>query len=330
MSHPSFVDDLVKSCVGCRSCQSVCPSFRHGGCSPFSVFNEGATNVDLCIGCGKCNTVCKDTDPKTAMSHLKVEKLDLRVPETFIKHGLMFPPVSEEDLSDLPDVRKGEDVYIMPGCVVKGKVPFLMYSALKAFEVLGIGADELPKNTCCMYSLPLSSIEPREKDKYKFAMRKVAAGRDMVALCSGCTVELARSAVYAPHLVTYLPKYLERIKALPGVDLKVSLEPGCSCERYMKDFIAIVEATGATIVNKSYGCCGKNVPEIADRCMEDRFKESEGADVIILGCPNCFVFYDNHPKGMPVLYIAELIALAAGDRETQRYHRIKLKDHRTE
>ena len=90
------------------------------------------------------------------------------------------------------------------------------------------------------------------------------------------------------------------------------------------DFRMIVEATGVEIINKSYGCCGKSIPDISDKLMAERQAECQGADFIVVGCPNCLTFYDNVPNGVPVVHLSELIAMAAGDRETVKFHKLKL------
>jgi heterodisulfide reductase subunit B len=43
-----------------------------------------------------------------------------------------------------------------------------------------------------------------------------------------------------------------------------------------------------------------------------------------MGCPNCQWFYDNYEGGKPVIHLAELLAMAAGDTETLKFHRIPL------
>ncbi|MCQ2078836.1 MAG: (Fe-S)-binding protein [archaeon] len=323
---PQFVVDIMASCVGCRRCEKVCPSHQHGGCSPWLSMIAKDPNTVSCIGCGKCSEVCRHTNPKRAMMYLKAEKLGLQVPDVFTRHGFVLPPASDEWREGLLEMKRGDDVYLIPGCIVNGKLPYLKYAAHRAFEVLGVGMSELPGNTCCMYPLPLRSMGECERDSYKYRMRANAKGRDMVTLCSGCTIELGLSAVHAPNICTYLSKYLDRIRALPGVDLRVAIEPGCASERYMSDFEAIVRATGATPIGNKYGCCGKAIEGINSKLMAERQAECQGADAIILGCPNCQVFYDNVPDGIPVLNLAELIALAAGDRETQRFHRLKLRE----
>ncbi len=322
---PSFVEDIMASCLGCRRCEKVCPSFKYGGCSPWlSMLERDNANATMCIGCGKCSEVCKHTDPKLALLYLRAEYLNAQVPESFESTGYSIPPASDEWKEKVPAYTEGNDVYMLPGCIVQGRLPYLKYAAVKAFQALGIGLGELPENTCCMYPVPFRVMEEPERNEYKYKMRAKAHGKDTVTLCAGCTDELGRSGVYAPHICTYLAKYLDRIRKLPGVKLKVAIEPGCSAERYMKDIIAIVEATGAEYVGNACGCCGKNVKGINDKLMAEREAECAEADVIVMGCPNCQWFYDNYEGGKPVIHLAELLAMAAGDTETLKFHRIPL------
>jgi len=214
---------------------------------------------------------------------------------------------------------------VMPGCVAKRRVPFVVYAARRALGYLGLGNAELPGNTCCTYPL-VFKLETREsKEELKSGMSRQAGGRDTVTLCGGCTHELRDSGIDFPHISVYLARYLDRIKALRGINLKVSVEPGCSVEEYADDFRAVVEACGCTIVNRSSGCCGKGIPGVQQGLMAEREAESEGADAVIIGCPNCLTAYDTYEGGLPVLHISELVCLAAGDSTTQRYHRIKLE-----
>ncbi len=324
---PRFVEDIMASCLGCRRCEKVCPSYKLGGCSPWlSMLERDNANTLMCIGCGKCSTVCKHTDPRLALMYLKAEMMKAQVPESFHQTGFALPPASDEWKSKVPAYKEKNDVYLIPGCKVQSMVPYLKYAAWKVFDSLGIGLAELPSNTCCMYPVPFRVMEEPIRNGYKYVMRANAGGKDMVTLCSGCTNELGMSGVYAPHVSVYLTKYLEKIRSFPGVKLKVALEPGCSAERFLKDIRLIVEATGAEIVNRSYGCCGKNVEGINDKLMAEREKECEGADAIVVCCPNCMTFYDKYEGGLPVIHIIELLALAAGDTNTLQFHNIKLSD----
>lgn len=323
---PDHVVDLMTNCVGCKRCLKVCPSFKHGGCNPWLSMIAKDPHTEMCIGCGKCSEVCRHTNPKLVMMYLKAEKLQLQVPEAFKRCGYVLPPVSDDWKKEVPEYSEGTQVLYMPGCIVQAKAPYLKYAIVKAFEAVGIAAGELPENTCCMYPLPLRSMDEAQRTEYKVAARGNAAGRDLVTLCAGCTNELGTSGVYAPHISTYFAKYLDRIRALPGLKgKKVAFEPGCASERFVSDFRMIVEATGVEIINKKYGCCGKSIPHVSEELMGERQLEGQGADFIVVGCPNCQVFYDDVPNGIPVVHLSELIAMAAGDFETQKFHKLKIK-----
>jgi heterodisulfide reductase subunit B len=82
-------------------------------------------------------------------------------------------------------------------------------------------------------------------------------------------------------------------------------------------------------------CCGGGLTGIDDRIsaaiLNDnivKFKEA-GANTILTPCPFCFVQFDLKQKdNVPVLYLAELMALALGagaDEIGLKYHRIKLQ-----
>ncbi len=323
--NSKMVEALMVSCIGCKRCEKVCPSYAHGGCDPYYVMHGWDGNVKACIGCGKCSESCPATDPKTVMMHMKAEALGLSIPDSFVKHGYVIPPKDASWREGLLEVPEGDDMYLMPGCIVNGKIPHLKYAAARAFRAVGVGIRELPGNKCCMYPLPLRGMTDVERNSVKYRMRNGMHGRETVTLCSGCCNEMARGGVYTPHVSTVLARYTGRIAELPGVGgLKVALEPGCSAERFAADFEAVVRSTGAEPIGNSRGCCGKNIEGVSEALMKERQAECADADVIVVGCPNCMVFYDAVPNGKPVLHLTELVALAAGDSETQRYHRLKL------
>lgn len=325
-TNAKLVEDLMISCIGCKRCLKACPSYANGGCDPYYVMHGWDGNVKACIGCGKCSEVCPATDPKTVMLHMKAEALGLPVPEAFVKYGYVIPPADPSWKEGLPEIPEGKDMYLLPGCIVNGRLPYLKYATARAFQAVGVGIKELSDNKCCMYPIPLRSMTDVERNSVKYRMRNRMQGREAVTLCAGCCNEFARGGVYAPHVSTILARYLERIRGLPGLKgLKVALEPGCSAERFMKDFEAVVRATGAEPVGNRYGCCGKNIPGVKDALMKERQEECADADAIVAGCPNCMVFYDAVPGGKPVIHLTELVALAAGDSETQMYHSLKIR-----
>ena len=45
---------------------------------------------------------------------------------------------------------------------------------------------------------------------------------------------------------------------------------------------------------------------------------------MVVGCPMCLVKYDALPEGKPVVHISELVAMAAGDRESLGFHSIQI------
>ncbi len=320
------ITDLMARCIECGLCSDACPSHAHGGCDPFLVMTgkEGGKVRD-CIGCGACTEVCPTTDPKQVMMYRKSEALGLEVPGVFLRTGYVMPPADPSWRDGLPGIPSGEDIFLMPGCTTVCKVPFLQYATERALDAVGVHGSALPKNTCCMYPLSLRSLTDAQRDVYKHRMENSGVGRPIVTICAGCTNELARSGVQTTHLSVFLADYLDRIKELPGTDLKVALQPGCSGKIFAKEFEAVVRATGARPIGNPFGCCGKTIPRIADELMAERQAEAAEADAIVVGCPMCFRMYDSRPHSKPVLYLGELVALAAGDRETQRFHLNRLE-----
>ena len=63
---------------------------------------------------------------------------------------------------------------------------------------------------------------------------------------------------------------------------------------------------------------------MAGPLREERMRECAGADIVVVGCPMCLVKYDALPEGKPVVHISELVAMAAGDRESLGFHSIQI------
>ncbi|MCQ2078902.1 MAG: (Fe-S)-binding protein [archaeon] len=322
--HRAMVESLMARCIRCGACDDACPSARHGGCIPSVIMGGGETNLRACICCGRCSDVCPETDPKLVMMALKADLIGAKVPERFHECGYVTTQCGSEMCEGLPEIDDGDDVYVVPGCVAKRRVPFVVYSARRALQLIGKGNRELPGNRCCTHPLVFSLESERSKEEIIRGMGESAEGRDTVTLCGSCTLEFARQGIDFPHICTYLAHHLDALRSLPGAGLRVSVEPGCSTEHYFDDFCAVVRACGCEIVNDTCGCCGKGIPGVQEGLAVERQRESEKADVIVIGCPNCLTAYDRTEGGKPVLYLTELVCLAAGESMTQRYHRIKL------
>jgi heterodisulfide reductase subunit B len=274
-----------------------------------------------CIGCGQCSRVCEHTAPKYVMMYMKSFTKGVTVPKIYDDTGFVVPisDVSRDEC--IPEWSEG-NLCLMSGCIVEAKAPYLVYSAVSSLKSMGFGCTKIPENKCCTYPVPFRQMTDGERDALKVKISDSAEGKRILALCPGCEDELVNSGADASHIVRFYAEHSEEIRRLGGVKMKVALEPGCHGPELMDDMLKVVEATGAEYIGNPMGCCGKTVPEISDKLMAERQMETEGADVIISACPMCFSRYDEAENGKPVLFITELVALAAGDRITFKYHNI--------
>lgn len=149
--------------------------------------------------------------------------------------------------------------------------------------------------------------------------------------------------------VKHLPGFLlEREADLRSVivsplDMTLSPHPGCHMLRpsailrcdasFHPQVIArITSWTGArTVEGEPWpGCCGGGLAgmdeTLSSKMMADQVKghEATGAAAIVTPCPFCFVQFDLRQRSLPVLYLAELVALAMGAPP----QRIGLQHHR--
>ena len=315
MSLDFEIERLRSRCVGCGRCVKVCPSFRHGGLNPMEVMQGGEGNLDTCIGCGCCSEACAHTNPAIVMKDLIARARGIHVSQVFRDTGYAMPPAD-----DAPEPGwTGDGVGIMPGCVVKAKVPYVNLATASALRAMGFGCRELPGNTCCMHPVQFREMTEDERVHYKRVMGDSAGGDVIVTLCGGCSDELIDADVPAEHIVQFLHRNLDR---LPRFDspVRVGLEPGCSVMKHADLMREVVEAMGCEIVNTTMGCCGKNTP-VSNPLMDEREQECKEADWIVVACPMCLVKFDAQPEGIPTVHVSELVAMAAGDRDSLGYHR---------
>ncbi len=319
---------LMQKCISCGKCTPNCPAFKYGGVDPHEVMIGGETDVSTCILCGTCSQVCRRTDPFTVMRDLKALELGLHVSEAYKETGLAMKVTEHPSSKELPFESDGDDVYIMPGCVVQCKAPFLEYAAAVAVRSVGKTCSELEGTGCCLR--PPQFREVAETDRHRILMDMVsrADGKDLITLCGGCTEALDYERLDNINMIEFLHRNIERLPKIAR-PFKVAIEPGCSCMSLKKKMTEVVEALGFEPVDNAMGCCGKDTP-LAERMMADREKECGNGCAIVVACPKCFTKYDAQLDGMPVLYLAELVALAAGRRETLKYHAIPVDPDKEE
>lgn len=314
------IERIRQTCIMCGNCERVCPSFKHGGIDPMEVMAGGEEDLDQCIMCGNCSRACRRSDPFTVIRDLIYIEKGMSVSETFLKTGFVRPPAEDRCVEPEWD---GNDAYVMLGCVVNSMAPFIEYAASKSMDAIGVRASRLPGEVCCLHPVQFMAMPEIEKRAIRKRSCEGADGRDIVTLCAGCSEELEKVDDRVFHIIGYLHSHLD---SLPSFDepVKVGMEPGCSAEHLRKQMKSVLERMNCVVVNSSIGCCGKNAP-VREELMAEREKECEGAEMIVVGCPMCFVKYDSQPEGLPTVHIAELVAMAAGYPKSTVFHRIPLK-----
>ncbi len=319
------ITELLSKCIQCGLCRDTCPSYAHGGCDPMSVMNGDTATAVSCIGCERCSYVCEQTDPFRAISYIKCMETNAKVPKVFAEEGFVMHAAKSPSLTELSFPWKGDDAYVMPGCMVRCRAPYLMHAAAVALDSIGMKCSELPGNTCCTFPAMLRSLTDGERNSYKKKMNDSASGKQIMTLCPGCESEMSGYGSDAIHIAKVLAKNAASLPKLK-MHLRVALEPGCHEPSMLGDMKRIADAVGAEYIGNDHGCCGKSVPRISSELMDERQKEIAGADAVIVACPSCFLRYDSVKDGnVPVMHIVELVALAAGDGATLKYHIIHSK-----
>lgn len=317
---------LMQKCISCGKCTPYCPANKYGGVDPHEIMIGGETDVSTCILCGTCSQVCRRSDPFTVMRDLKALANDLHVSQAYKDTGYAMPMADHPSRSELKMEWDGDDVCIMPGCVVECKVPYLEYAALTAVKITGKKCSELEGSGCCLRPPQFREMQETERHAEILSMIASGHGKEIITLCGGCTDALDRHGQKNTNMVQFLYNNIDKLPKFEK-SFKVALEPGCSSMPLKKEMIAVVEALGCEFVNNGMGCCGKDTP-LSEVMMEDREKECGNGCMIIVACPKCFTKYDAQPGGMPVLFLSELVAWAAGHTETFKYHNIPIEPER--
>ncbi|OPX64749.1 MAG: CoB--CoM heterodisulfide reductase subunit B [Methanomassiliicoccales archaeon PtaB.Bin134] len=158
-----------------------------------------------------------------------------------------------------------------------------------------------------------------------------------------------RGEVQIHHLPGYLLEHEEGVRRLitRPMGLRLAPHPGCHMlrpsevlrlDRSFRPEVLdkIASWAGATVDPGPEwpACCGGGLAGIdevlsAELLMDSvRGPQASKVDAILTPCPFCFVQFDIKQKeGVPVLYLAELMALAMGaspERIGLRYHRTKI------
>ena len=314
---------LMQKCISCGKCTPYCPANKYGGVDPHEVMLGGETDVSTCVLCGTCSQVCRRSDPFTVMRDLKALENDLHVSQVYKDTGYAMPKTEHPSRTDLQLDWDGDDVYVMPGCVIECKAPFLEYAAMKAIKAVGVTCSELKGSGCCLRPPQFRDMQSTERHDRIVEMTSNANGKDIVTLCGGCTEALDENGEKNLNMITFLYNHIDKLPRFKR-RFKVAVEPGCSCMPIKKEMLAIIDALGCEFVNNDMGCCGKDTP-LAELMMADREKECGNGCLIVVACPKCFTKYDAQPGGMPVLYLPELVAWAAGNTDTFKYHNIPIE-----
>lgn len=313
------IAELMTRCIGCGECVDACISHRYGGCNPLEVMKGDLEKAKGCIGCGSCNDVCGFTIPKKVMMYAVNTVNNLDVPAVYRETGYNLPAADREGMP-IPDYADDADAQLMPGCMANAFAPYLEYAGVKALGIVGRKVGRFDGG-CCTYPVFFRGLSDEERDDMKRRAAGSLNGRRLFTLCSGCDDEMRATGFDSEHIFRILHDNLDVLKTLPGAGLCVAVQPGCGLKAVIGEFREIVEACGCTTVDVEQGCCGKMIPGISERIMSERQSQMMGVDAVVVGCPSCFVRYDEWGGGIPVLHIAELVCIASGDRTTLMCHR---------
>ena len=312
------IDHLRKTCINCGKCTAVCPSLKHGGFDPKEMMVAGVGDITLCIQCGKCSQVCFRTDPFRVMRDCLALYKEEHPNENYQRYRFILPPAEEQ----MEPGWNGDDVCVIPGCVVESRLPYLKYACRVALDSIGKRSHQISDNQCCMMPSMFSELGEMGRRPVRTMMVRGEKG-DLVALCAGCASEFRHDGTEVKHLLEYLFENIDSLPVSPK-SYKVAIEPGCSMDRHYKQMKAVVEKMGFTIVNETYGCCGSKKPPL-NTMLKEREEECADSDFIVLNCPFCMTKYEKFEGGKPCMHIAELVAFAAGDSTTLGLHNIPLK-----
>lgn len=320
----SYLEDeisrLMQKCISCGKCTIQCPSAKYGGCDPHEVMMIGEGDIEDCILCGTCSRVCRRTDPMAVIKGLLYLRGQGDFGDVFERTGYIHSMEDCPSRSELVTEWDDDGINILPGCVVKTKVPYLEHASAVALRAMGFQCKELEGNGCCMRPAQFSNLMDLDKRAYRAEMIERASGKDVLALCNGCSEEMRSSSIVVKDIIQFLHDNIDRLPRMER-PFPVAIEPGCLANDLKDEMREVVEAVGCTVINSRTGCCGKDA-RVSSDLMAERMRECSGSGAIVVPCPRCFVRYDSYQGGKPVLYLMELVAMASGSYDSLRYHRI--------
>ncbi|MHA1785460.1 MAG: CoB--CoM heterodisulfide reductase iron-sulfur subunit B family protein [Candidatus Helarchaeota archaeon] len=215
------------------------------------------------------------------------------------------------------------------------------------------GLDVLTFCNGCFETLKTAYVELSHNEKKKEEVNKILAevGKEY------------KGTIKVKYFLDYLYNDfgLEKISELvtrPLDNLKVATFYGCHYGRpnYILDFDdplrpvsmdRVVEALGAQSVEylKKYQCCGSAISGVDEDAqlslLETKLKQIKRveADLLTVVCPACYMQFDGNQRKVnqhynteykiPVLYLAELVAIAFGVDEKDlglKFHTVKAKE----
>lgn len=322
----SMIEDeiaaLTRKCISCGKCTQHCPSYEYGGIDPHEIMVGGESDLSACIACATCSRVCNYTDPFSVIRDMKALESGAHVPEVYRETGYVTKRRDHPSRDELETVWDGDQVQIIPGCGVECMAPFLEHAASVAIRSVGKTCEKLEGAGCCLRPVVFREMSAFERNDTLKKMVARAGDSEVVTLCGGCTEAFEGVNEDAPHILQFLHRNMELIPKLKR-PIKVALEPGCACMHMKKELKELAEHIGCETVGNDMGCCGRDT-HLSPRMMEDREAECGNASLIVACCPKCFMKYDAQPGGMPVMYVAELVALAFGNTDTLKYHAIPI------
>ncbi len=301
----------VDRCLGCRACETACPSGVHYG----QIFELAKAKMPSKRW--RSSLLRQLTDVKRARRQFKLAALlpGRKLPN-FVSRLLTKQPTSTRiprpqesrnypPLEALPPI-KGQ-VALLRGCVMDALFPNVHEATIRLLRRVGFEVIEI-RNQCCG-ALHAHSGDLQEARK-KFNQLVTSLPSDIILLTNsaGCGSHLKESGAMAKDVSEFLYEngLVDALKMSHGITCRVGYHDAChlahgqGVRRQPRELLRSVPGAELVEIPDSDRCCGSagiyNVqqPTLAKHLLDQKWGSIEVAkpDIVVSGNPGCHAWID--------------------------------------
>lgn len=334
------VGQHLDTCLGCRACESACPSGVQYG----AILEMGRTQVEN-VQKHRAKRLFLNglSDPKKLRIQLGLSRIlpGRRIPKVLSQILSGQAPEADKpqpqrkldwpqiDVSKLPAI-KGE-VYMLEGCVMRVMYPNVHEATRRLLRRLGYVVK--PSHSGCCGALHSHNGFLEVGQEYAKRLAETMPGESPIIVNSaGCGSHMKEQAAFGDRVKDISEFFVEQglldlLRQLPSIDRKVTYHDACHLAHGQKirsqprDLLEAIPGLELVEMPEADMCCGSagiyNVtqPKLARELLERKYSNaaSTGARLIVTGNPGCHGWIAQavreHGDGLEVLHTAEFLEM---------------------